>query len=108
MPAGGSPTGIFSAGRGFLLLGLDTGDASGGLGKLIGRIWMHKSANAGINWDCGLAAVLCFVVEVDMGKRLFYWELAGALFTAAMGTLLHFVYDWSGGWGSGGCLLCGE
>ena len=31
-----------------------------------------------------------------MGKRLFYWELAGALFTAAMGTLLHFVYDWSG------------
>ena len=41
-----------------------------------------------------------------MGKRLFYWELAGALFTAAMGTLLHFVYDWSGGWG--GCLLCGE
>ena len=24
-----------------------------------------------------------------MGKRLFYWELAGALFTAAMGTLLH-------------------
>ena len=35
-----------------------------------------------------------------MGKRLFYWELAGALFTAAMGTLLHFVYDWSGGWGA--------
>ena len=31
-----------------------------------------------------------------MGKRLFYWELAGALFTAAMGTLLHFVYDWTG------------
>ena len=27
-----------------------------------------------------------------MGKRLFYWELAGALFTAALGTLLHFVY----------------
>ena len=35
-----------------------------------------------------------------MGKRLFYWELAGALFTAALGTLLHFVYDWSGGWGA--------
>ena len=35
-----------------------------------------------------------------MEKRLFYWELAGALFTAAMGTLLHFVYDWSGGWGA--------
>ena len=33
-----------------------------------------------------------------MEKRLFYWELAGALFTAALGTLLHFTYDWSGGW----------
>ena len=31
-----------------------------------------------------------------MGKRLFYWELAGALFTAALGTLLHFTYGWSG------------
>ena len=36
-----------------------------------------------------------------MGKRLFYWELAGALFTAAMGTLLHFVYDWREYPGSG-------
>ena len=33
-----------------------------------------------------------------MGKKLFYWELAGALFTAALGTLLHFTYDWSGRW----------
>lgn len=33
-----------------------------------------------------------------MGKRLLYWELAGALFTAALGTLLHFAYAWSGGW----------
>ena len=32
-----------------------------------------------------------------MGKRLFFWELAGFLWTAAAGTLLHFVYDWSGG-----------
>ena len=32
-----------------------------------------------------------------MRKRLFYWEVAGFLFTAALGTLLHFVYDWSGG-----------
>ena len=32
-----------------------------------------------------------------MRKRLFYWELAGFLFTAALGTLLHFAYDWSGG-----------
>lgn len=32
-----------------------------------------------------------------MRKRLFYWELAGFLFTGALGTLLHFVYGWSGG-----------
>lgn len=32
-----------------------------------------------------------------MRKRLFWWEAAGFLFTAAAGSLLHFVYDWSGG-----------
>jgi hypothetical protein len=32
-----------------------------------------------------------------MRKRLFYWELAGFLFVGAAGTLLHYVYDWSGG-----------
>ena len=32
-----------------------------------------------------------------MRKRLFFWELAGFLFTSAMGSLLHFVYAWSGG-----------
>ena len=32
-----------------------------------------------------------------MRKRLFFWELGGFLFTALAGTLLHFVYDWSGG-----------
>ena len=32
-----------------------------------------------------------------MGKRLFFWELAGFVWTAAAGTLLHFFYDWSGG-----------
>ena len=31
-----------------------------------------------------------------MGKRLIRWEAAGAVFTAAAGTLLHFLYDWSG------------
>ena len=31
-----------------------------------------------------------------MRKRLFFWELAGFLFTGLAGTLLHFVYDWSG------------
>lgn len=31
-----------------------------------------------------------------MGKRLFRWGVAGALWTAAAGTLLHFVYEWSG------------
>lgn len=32
-----------------------------------------------------------------MRKRLFFWEAGGFLFTAAAGTLLHFVYEWSGG-----------
>ena len=32
-----------------------------------------------------------------MRKRLFFWELGGFLFTAALGSLLHFVYEWSGG-----------
>ena len=32
-----------------------------------------------------------------MRKRLFFWELAGFLWTVAAGILLHFVYDWSGG-----------
>ena len=32
-----------------------------------------------------------------MGKRLFLWETAGFLWTAAIGTMLHFLYDWSGG-----------
>ena len=31
-----------------------------------------------------------------MRKRLFFWELAGFVFTSAVGFLLHFVYDWSG------------
>jgi hypothetical protein len=32
-----------------------------------------------------------------MRKRLFYWELAGFLFVGAAGSLLHFLYDWTGG-----------
>lgn len=32
-----------------------------------------------------------------MRKRLLLWELGGFLFTGAAGTLLHFVYDWTGG-----------
>lgn len=32
-----------------------------------------------------------------MRRRLFLWELCGFLFTAAVGVLLHFVYEWSGG-----------
>ena len=32
-----------------------------------------------------------------MRKRFFRWELAGFLFVAAAGSLLHFTYDWSGG-----------
>ena len=32
-----------------------------------------------------------------MRKQLLRWEAAGFAFVAAAGTLLHFVYDWSGG-----------
>ncbi|MDY5613400.1 DUF6512 family protein [Dysosmobacter sp.] len=32
-----------------------------------------------------------------MRKRLFFWELAGFLLTSAVGSLLHFVYEWRGG-----------
>lgn len=32
-----------------------------------------------------------------MKRRLFFWELGGFLFTGALGTLLYFVYEWSGG-----------
>ena len=31
-----------------------------------------------------------------MRKHLFFWEAAGFAVTAALGTLLHFVYQWSG------------
>ena len=30
-------------------------------------------------------------------KRLLRWELIGFAFTGAVGTLLHFVYEWTGG-----------
>ena len=30
-----------------------------------------------------------------MRKRLFFWELAGFLFTGLAGPLLHFLYDLS-------------
>ena len=32
-----------------------------------------------------------------MRKHLFFWELAGFVFTGAAGTLLHFAYEWSCG-----------
>lgn len=31
-----------------------------------------------------------------MRRKLFFWELGGFLFTGALGTLLHFTYEWSG------------
>ena len=31
-----------------------------------------------------------------MGKTLIRWQAAGFLFVCAAGTLLHFLYDWSG------------
>jgi len=32
-----------------------------------------------------------------MGKRLFYWELAGFLWVGIAGAALRFFYDWTGG-----------
>ena len=32
-----------------------------------------------------------------MRRRLLYWTVAGFLVTGALGSLLHFTYDWSGG-----------
>jgi len=32
-----------------------------------------------------------------MKKTVSYWQLAGYLFTAVVGTLLHFLFDWTGG-----------
>ena len=30
-----------------------------------------------------------------MKKTVFYWQIAGFIFTSIAGTLLHFLYDWS-------------
>lgn len=31
-----------------------------------------------------------------MNKKLFFYMLAGIIFVSILGTLMHFVYDWSG------------
>lgn len=31
-----------------------------------------------------------------MKKNLFFWQLAGLTFCAVLGTILHFLYDWTG------------
>lgn len=38
-----------------------------------------------------------FVEEGMIQKRLFRWESMGFFFVSVVGTVLHFVYDWSGG-----------
>ena len=32
-----------------------------------------------------------------MKKSIPYWQVAGFLFTSVVGTLLHFLFDWTGG-----------
>ena len=32
-----------------------------------------------------------------MKKTIPYWQMCGFLFTAVVGTLLHFLFDWTGG-----------
>lgn len=39
-----------------------------------------------------------------MRRKLFFWELGGFLFTGALGVLLHFVYEWSGGSALAACV----
>ena len=34
-----------------------------------------------------------------MERRIPYWQTVGFLFTAVVGTLLHFLFDWTGGSG---------
>lgn len=31
-----------------------------------------------------------------MNKSLYFWQFAGFVFTSVVGTLLHFLYDWTG------------
>ena len=31
-----------------------------------------------------------------MGKRIFLWQAAGFAFVSLAGSLLHFLYDWTG------------
>ncbi|MGA8848465.1 MAG: DUF6512 family protein [Dehalococcoidia bacterium] len=33
-----------------------------------------------------------------MGKRILVWEIGGIIFIVVLGTLLHFVFEWSGRW----------
>ncbi len=39
-----------------------------------------------------------------MRRKLFFWELGGFLFTGALGVLLHFFYEWSGGSALAACV----
>ena len=32
-----------------------------------------------------------------MKKQISYWQVGGFIFTAVVGTLLHFLFDWTGG-----------
>ena len=32
-----------------------------------------------------------------MRKNLFWWQFAGFTFVCLLGSLLHFLYDWTGG-----------
>ena len=44
--------------------------------------------------------ILIYRIETGggaMGKSISYWQTVGFLFTAVVGTLLHFLFDWTGG-----------
>ena len=40
--------------------------------------------------------ILLSLLRCIMRKNLYVWQLAGLTFTAVLGTILHFLYDWTG------------
>ena len=39
--------------------------------------------------------ILLSLLRCIMRKNLYVWQLAGLTFTAVLGTILHFLYDWT-------------
>src|SRR5699024_2958852 len=77
-------------------LGLDDGDAGGGSGRLRGVSAHINLPRPAYNGTAAQGRSSLYLGRHAMRKQLFFWELAGFLVTGALGSLLHFVYQWSG------------